>query len=285
MGRHRSGLTDDPAGSNGLGQQPQKVTDAIADHLRYEIVAGYLDKDNCPSEAELAKFFGVARPTVREVLRVLEAEGLITLHRGAGGGIRAQAPQVDVATRYVGLLLQARSTTIRDLFLARRAIDPLAARLLAESRNSAAIARLEALVASERAGLADLHAFQGPAVLFYRTVTDACGSEPIAVIGGILQELLVKASEVVLTQDILSGDLQANAERTVADHARLVRLLSTATPARVESFWRSHIDYLESILRPGAGSVLFKGIASPRAVNGEGQTLDEIAGASPERTA
>jgi GntR family transcriptional regulator, transcriptional repressor for pyruvate dehydrogenase complex len=61
----------------------------------------------------------VSRPTLREAFRILGAESLINVRRGARGGARVVAPDIAVAARYAGLLLQVTHTTIADMQAAR----------------------------------------------------------------------------------------------------------------------------------------------------------------------
>ena len=59
----------------------------VAAYLRRQIVEGNIqDGDELPSEAVLMEQFDVSRPTLREALRVLESEGLLTVRRGSVGG-------------------------------------------------------------------------------------------------------------------------------------------------------------------------------------------------------
>src|SRR5438477_3547580 len=60
-----------------------KVTDVIATELRRLIVLEGSVGDHLPPERVLMEQFGVSRPTLREALRVLEAEGLVRIRRGA----------------------------------------------------------------------------------------------------------------------------------------------------------------------------------------------------------
>ena len=56
---------------------------------------------------------------MREAMRVLEAEGLITVRRGSHGGVRVALPRDDVAARYLGLVLQYLfAVTLKDTALA-----------------------------------------------------------------------------------------------------------------------------------------------------------------------
>lgn len=68
-----------------LLQQQRSTPDLIADALRKAIVAGIFQEGQSLRQDEIASKFGVSRIPVREALRQLEAEGLVTLHphRGA----------------------------------------------------------------------------------------------------------------------------------------------------------------------------------------------------------
>ena len=105
-----------------------KTAELVAAHLRRQIVRNELHEgDALPPEAVLMAQFGVSRPTLREAFRVLEAEGLISVRRGAHGGARVHTPDVDVAARYAGLVLEHRGATLgyatrqlhRDVFRTR----------------------------------------------------------------------------------------------------------------------------------------------------------------------
>jgi GntR family transcriptional regulator, transcriptional repressor for pyruvate dehydrogenase complex len=113
-----------------------KTAELIASHIRGQIVRGELTTgDTLPSEAAMTEMFGVSRPTLREAFRILETESLISIRRGARGGAQVSAPDVAVAARYVGLLLQVTHTTIADVYEARMVIEPVAAGLLAARRT------------------------------------------------------------------------------------------------------------------------------------------------------
>src|SRR3546814_16058193 len=70
-------------------EKPQQ----IADELRQLIVSGELDEgDSLGQETELIERFGVSRPSLREALRILEDEGLISVMRGVLGGVFGHRP-------------------------------------------------------------------------------------------------------------------------------------------------------------------------------------------------
>src|SRR5271169_4720259 len=76
----------DPASDRAVYKQ-------IADHLRDAIGRGGLaGGDQLPSEAQLMAHYGVARMTVRNALRVLQDQGLITAEHGRGVYVRTRPP-------------------------------------------------------------------------------------------------------------------------------------------------------------------------------------------------
>src|SRR5215472_4299823 len=76
----------DPASDRAVYKQ-------IADHLRAAIARGRLrEGDQLPSEAQLMGHYGIARMTVRNAMRLLQDEGLITAEHGRGVYVRARPP-------------------------------------------------------------------------------------------------------------------------------------------------------------------------------------------------
>ena len=105
--------------------KPVRTGELIASELRKRIISGELaEGSTLPTETELMSQFGIARPTLREALRILESETLITVRRGSRGGPVINRPDPAVAIRYFGLVLQAQGTTLMDIFQARVLVEP-----------------------------------------------------------------------------------------------------------------------------------------------------------------
>jgi DNA-binding GntR family transcriptional regulator len=65
----------------------------LARHLTEQIAAGrYKVGENIPTETELQQRFAVSRHTVREALRDLKAQGLVSARAGVGTVVRGSAP-------------------------------------------------------------------------------------------------------------------------------------------------------------------------------------------------
>src|SRR5436305_6464125 len=120
-----------------------KTAELVARDLRTKIVRGELkDGDTLSAEGELVERYSVSRPTLREALRSLESEGLLTVTRGSRGGPRVHPPDPRLAARHLGLVLQHRGTTLADLFGARVLIEPSCVHLVAGSAPPTAVPAL-----------------------------------------------------------------------------------------------------------------------------------------------
>src|SRR4030088_1553216 len=78
-----------------LSQRPGPRYSALARLLTSEIASGrYRVGDRIPTEAQLQQRFDVSRHTIREALREMKAQGLLTARAGIGTVVRAKAPGV-----------------------------------------------------------------------------------------------------------------------------------------------------------------------------------------------
>jgi len=100
-------------GVPGKPKKKRKAAVIVAEELRRQIVTGTLRPgDKLKPENELQTEFGVSRPTLREALRILESESLITIIRGKYGGARVTTVEIDAIAGQVGVFLQIQGTTL-----------------------------------------------------------------------------------------------------------------------------------------------------------------------------
>src|SRR4051812_2739775 len=170
----------------------------IADELRSLIVAGELSEgDSLGREPDLVERFGVSRPSLREALRILEAEGLITVVRGVLGGVVAHQPSERMTARTAALVLQARNVTLGDVHQARSMIEPAAVRVLASAPSKKAVAELQSLVAAQRSVIDDPEAFGRANARFHERLIELSGNQTIGIVAEMLNEIIVRAVTAV----------------------------------------------------------------------------------------
>lgn len=235
--------------ASGRSIRVPKIAEMVADQLRRSIIRGELrEGDKLPPEAEMTAQLGISRPTLREAFRILEAESLLTIRRGSRGGAEVHAPNPDVAARYAGLVLQARGTTLGDVYLARVALEPPAARLLAANATQAAVAALKEALAEEEAALGDPEEFGRTSARFHERVVELAGNNPLTLFEHVLSEI-IEIQQVTAITD-------AHAQHTAADerralrrahqtHRRLFELVEAGRAAEAEAWWRKHMQALE----------------------------------------
>lgn len=114
----------------------QKTSDALADALRERILTGdYAEGAALPSERDIVDETGLGRGSVREALRVLEAEGLIRTKTGRHGGTFTTLPDEHGLSRFVSLFVRGRRVPIRALLEARTTVEPSLAYFAARNRT------------------------------------------------------------------------------------------------------------------------------------------------------
>ncbi len=236
-----------------IAVHPPKSAERIARTLRRRIITGAVaEGHHLPSVGELVEEFDSSRPTIREVLRILESESLIVVRPGARGGALVRRPDVATAARLAGALLQARGTTLDDVAAARRIIEPAAVRMLAARPDPDAIAALRGLVDEERAAVADRVLFGRLAADFHVLLVDRAGNQTLSVLNGMLSAIV--AAHLQPAEGGRGGDeWAARSRRAVRAHTKLIDLIVDGEPAAAGSFWERHLDAVAALVAEASG--------------------------------
>jgi DNA-binding GntR family transcriptional regulator len=108
-------------------QKPQTVADRIAEILREAIAEGSLAAGTALRQDELATRFGFSRMPIRDALRLLEAEGLVSIHPTRGAFV-AKMDAVEISEIYaVRELLEVEALRLALPGLTHRTLDDAAA--------------------------------------------------------------------------------------------------------------------------------------------------------------
>jgi DNA-binding FadR family transcriptional regulator len=132
-----------------------RIAETVAAELRTRILSSD-DDYTLPTQDQLVREFGVSYPSIREAIRILETEGLVTVRRGKVGGAEVHRPDRSSAAYHLGLALQGDRVTLGDLAAGLRMLEPLCAAECArrEDRNEVVVPVLTANV-DKCASLAD----------------------------------------------------------------------------------------------------------------------------------
>lgn len=120
--------------------RPQQVAKAIKSWVMEN---GWEPGGRLPSETELMDRFGMAKGTIREAIRILEAQGLVKSRTGPGGGVFVHQVSEERATALLGNYFYFQHLTIDDIYQIRGALEPELAAALAGKLTTEQLAALE----------------------------------------------------------------------------------------------------------------------------------------------
>jgi DNA-binding GntR family transcriptional regulator len=202
---------------------PEPLSEAIFRHLGRAIVEGRFEPGQRLIEAELCKAFGCSRSPLREAIRMLAAEGLVTLspRRGARVAILSE-------------------NTVRDLFEVRLVLESLAVRLAVERASEEQLQELEALKADMRAAVEG-----GDTLAFFRLNTEF--HQAIARIGGnaYLSSLQENAADRSFLPLFMFLSDMGHLQTAVAGHDAIIDAVGRRDAASAEGEMRKHLQLLQ----------------------------------------
>lgn len=199
--------------------EPGLIRERVVDALRDAIIAGRLKPGERIRERELVALLGVSRSPLREAIRILETEGLISTlaHRGAR-------------------VSELSAADLRDMLDVRIMLETFAARLAIERLDDAALQAMEAQVNRARAAGArvDLEANFELGLGFHDMLVAASGNRKVAQIHESLKRHQRRYQHFAFTR--VGRDLRA-----LDEHAEIVGALRRRDLAAVEQGLRAHL--------------------------------------------
>lgn len=192
----------------------------LADELREMILAGDLPPGERLQEIELSEHFGVSRTPLREALKVLSSEGLVTLATNRGATVTKLAPE-----------------EVAETFPVMGALEALAGELACTSATDAKLAELAALHDELMSSFANREqaAFFAANQKFHALLIEAAGNETLAQhynqLAGRVSRARFRASMT-----------QAQWAKSASEHEALIAALRARDGRRAAAILRAHID-------------------------------------------
>jgi GntR family transcriptional repressor for pyruvate dehydrogenase complex len=161
--------------------------------LREAIVSGRISVGSeLPTEKELMQELGVGRSTVREALRILQAQGLLS----GGDTVSTQRPRVSAeqtlssAAQAMENVLWLGQVPLGDLVELRLVIEGAATERAAEANVEAALEQARAALATMRERELDIPTFRDADLRFHRSLVAAAGNGAFPLVMGVLREAI-----------------------------------------------------------------------------------------------
>ncbi|GAA2403878.1 FadR/GntR family transcriptional regulator [Actinomadura vinacea] len=191
------------------------------------------------SEAVMAEAFGVGRASVREALRILEINGLVTIKTGPGGGPVVATPSTSDYGQMTTLHLQAMGTTYRELLQARVNVESLLAGLAA-ARPGPEAGRLvtAALEAGQLNSQSDDTTYANSHSEFHAAVSQAAGDPVLALSANAFRHIWsVRVTAVLFPPD--------QRPSIAAAHDTVARAIVAHDRREAEWLMRQHMEFYQ----------------------------------------
>jgi DNA-binding FadR family transcriptional regulator len=219
----------------------RKSYEQVADQLRTLIVSGRLPQGGrLPPETQLARELGVSRATVREALRLLDAQGLVRTAKGQTGGSYVTLPTVDHISESLSsnitLLADARDLTLEELIEVRELLEVPAARLAARRRRDGDAERLRATIPLDRPPLDTQSEFVHNRD-FHATLIECCDNR--------LLQIAAQPVFSALQTSLSRSGLPRVFHRSIhAHHGRIVEAVEAADEDAAAREMHDHLAFL-----------------------------------------
>jgi GntR family transcriptional repressor for pyruvate dehydrogenase complex len=168
--------------------RPQKTAMLVAQRIVADINRrGNTVGDRLPPERVMLEEYDVGRGTLRESLRFLELQGVISLKPGPGGGPVVQQPDASSLATSLTLLLQFANAPFRTIAEARIGLEPMMAQLAAERMSDVLLQDLKFSVDNMHEHLDNQSVFLEENKRFHDVIAHGSGN---ALFGNLVDALL-----------------------------------------------------------------------------------------------
>jgi DNA-binding GntR family transcriptional regulator len=203
---------------NPPGRLPQSALyEQVAEKLRVRILSHALGAGSWIDEKALAAEFGISRTPLREALKVLAAEGLVTMK------LRRGAYVTEVSER-----------DLSDVFHLLALLESDAAGVVAQAATAAQMSELEALHQTLEASAADRDRFFAANEAFHMRLLELSDNRWRV-------QMVVDLRKVMKLNRHHSLFKQGRLEASLAEHRALMSALKERDPARAQAAMREHM--------------------------------------------
>jgi GntR family transcriptional repressor for pyruvate dehydrogenase complex len=224
---------------NGLAARVQRKTLA---RQAAELIADRIERENLtpgsllPSEGQLAGDLGVSRPILREALRLLEANGVVTVINGRGAMVKPLSGELLAA--FFQRASRNRREAFREVLEVRQGIEVQCAALAAVRRTPEQLARLEAVVETMRECLNDTTAHAELDIELHWLIAQASGN---SLFGHLVESLRVVLEDSIRKRPSVAAS-PGLLQEVQGVHERIVAAIAAGDAAAAGEAMARHID-------------------------------------------
>lgn len=204
------------------------------------------DGDLLPPQAVLVEKLNVSLVPLREALRILETEGLLSVRRGNRGGAVVHAPAQATAAYMLGLVLQSKDVLLSDLATGLHELEPTCAALAAQrpDRATSLVPELRRINELMRERLTDEWQFTDLGRQFHDAIVRGCANETVITVVGTLEALWTSHERQSVKKSAASGRYPSAAKRTavLSTHVALAEAIERGDAERARRIAAHHLS-------------------------------------------
>jgi DNA-binding FadR family transcriptional regulator len=217
----------------------ESLSDQVARLLLQRIQAGEWEiGQKLPGETTLAPQLGVGRSTMREAIRQLAGQGVLSTRQGSGNFLQSRTPVQD----WDALVLR---TSIGSVIEARIAIECEAAALAAQRHTPSDLAAIRAALAHRNADRATIEERVDADTALHRSIVAASGNE---ILTELFDTFAERSREAMIQMLRLSGEPGTDDDQLL--HERIVQAVVDRDATAAFDRSRAHLVALRDGIAP-----------------------------------
>lgn len=220
-----------------------KSSDLLAEQLKQGILSDAFPLGApLPTERELVSATGLSRGSVREALRILEAQGLVETKAGRYGGSTVSQPTDALLASHINLFAKGHGVALGSLVEVRQALEPMVAYLAAQNRSEEHLAELREISRRMEEARDDVASFLEENVHWHDALARASGNDLLRALSLSISGLMFEASRI---ENFASAEIR---QRVVKAHDRILSAIAQgdadAARRRAERDLQAYAEYL-----------------------------------------
>jgi GntR family transcriptional regulator, transcriptional repressor for pyruvate dehydrogenase complex len=226
-----------------------KASESVARDIVDDIVVRRLrEGDNLPSESAMLQQYGVSRETLREGLRLLEVQGLISIRRGPGGGPIVGTIDPASLGRTSTLYFHLAGATYAELFEAWAVCEPLIAEFAAANPDRVAVrAAMKPFLQPPGEVESSLEEFVVQHAEFHTALASLSRNK-------VLQLSFMMMGQIIVHHVTSNVDPRDARESIENEHVAIARAVSAGHQVRARDLMEAHVRGITEFYRGDLGA-------------------------------
>jgi GntR family transcriptional regulator, transcriptional repressor for pyruvate dehydrogenase complex len=222
-----------------------RISQEILQSIKRDIVLGQIKPNKkLPSERKLSEQFGVGRGTIREILKTLEAIGLLIVVSGRSGGYFVTETANEISKQALYSSAQLESSILNDSLVFRKMFEPKTSYLAAINRSRHNLIQMRNSIRSMEKGSSNPDVYVSSNIDFHYEIAKASKNPFIIGIYPDFFKMLRETGKMV-------HHLPTQIEVTQFFHREIFYSIKNQEAERAEHLMDTHLSYVQNDMREG----------------------------------